>query len=858
MPAPDASRRPIPVLLLAGTAWAVATLAFHASVDYLGGGGRDLGGAALAFGGGALAIAIVATSPRTSLLRWRDVLEPRVAWALLLGGFLYVHLRGIRIPALWLDEAYWIEQAKQILNGSRFDPAGFIGDQPANFQAWPVALLLFVTRDTTLAVRLPAVLYQGASALLLARLLRPLAGTAGAFLAAFFAGISVWSVHLAIHGWNNVTIAPVLVSAQLAFLVEALTARCERSLLLFGVAAGLAISTLYVPLLLTGLLLPAACLGVRRLAPRAFVRLAVVVALIVAPTVGKAVRYPAQALGRHVAFAKGGEHPAEGVPGSAFARYRETASELLAELTPSAARDEERMKRPMLWPVFLELPALAFLFVGAVALLRGFPRKEGPVLLLLLLAPLWTFGLLVASNPGTSVWRQAALQPLLVVVAAYGAARTSRALLPPAPLAVALGVAVLQTVAFVPLYRAYARARFLDRETTVEEVAGGLVPEAGRLGSTGATLALPESLVPALVQAGLLREPPIVEYRGTEALAGLLAEPHGAMAIGVVPFVQEDAQAVTKWLDREGSPAKRASQVRTSDGGSIGWFYLVRPSRPADGSPAPPIPGARLPELREPRGVALLENGEALVADFGNSRIARIGTDLRLQGSWGGPGGAPGRFRAPCGVAVGPDGRVFVADTWNHRVQVLAVDGRFLAQWQAGFFGPRGIAVAADGRVLVSDTGGSRIVVLDPEGKQLATWGEPGSGPRALDGPVGLAVDAEGRAFVADNGNGRIQVFERDGTLVSSFPVEGWRNAPFSEPGLALDGSGSVWASVPLAGEVRLYSADGEVRRRLRTGSPPGLSLGRPTGLAFRARDRHLLVSDLDEGLLSIPVGAAP
>ncbi len=65
MPAPDASRRPIAPLVLAGAAWAVASVAFHASVDCLDGGGREIAGAALAFGGGALAIALVATSPRT-------------------------------------------------------------------------------------------------------------------------------------------------------------------------------------------------------------------------------------------------------------------------------------------------------------------------------------------------------------------------------------------------------------------------------------------------------------------------------------------------------------------------------------------------------------------------------------------------------------------------------------------------------------------------------------------------------------------------------------------------------------------------------------------------------------------------
>ena len=100
-----------------------------------------------------------------------------------------------------------------------------------------------------------------------------------------------------------------------------------------------------------------------------------------------------------------------------------------------------------------------------------------------------------------------------------------------------------------------------------------------------------------------------------------------------------------------------------------------------DGGPA------RQAGLAYPRGIAFAPDGALYIADAGNSRIRRVGTDGVIStvaglGSWngdlegcslegdGGPATAAG-LCAPSGVAVGPDGTVYVADTLNNSVRAL-------------------------------------------------------------------------------------------------------------------------------------------------------------------------------------------
>ena len=100
-----------------------------------------------------------------------------------------------------------------------------------------------------------------------------------------------------------------------------------------------------------------------------------------------------------------------------------------------------------------------------------------------------------------------------------------------------------------------------------------------------------------------------------------------------------------------------------------------------DGGPA------RQASLAYPRGIAFAPDGSLYIADTGNSRVRRVGTDGAIStvagvGSWngdlegcsmdgdGGPATGAG-LCAPSGVAVGPDGTVYVADTLNNSVRAL-------------------------------------------------------------------------------------------------------------------------------------------------------------------------------------------
>jgi 4-amino-4-deoxy-L-arabinose transferase-like glycosyltransferase/DNA-binding beta-propeller fold protein YncE len=271
---------------------------------------------------------------------------------------------------------------------------------------------------------------------------------------------------------------------------------------------------------------------------------------------------------------------------------------------------------------------------------------------------------------------------------------------------------------------------------------------------------------------------------------------------------------------------------------------------------APPRPSPAGP-LDQPRGIALDGNGRGYVCDFGHDRMQEFDADLKPVSAWGRKGDGPGEFRQPGDVSVGADGRVYVADTWNSRVQVFDAAGKFLAEWRNDFFGPRGIATGPRGQVFVADTGNHRIVRFSAEGVKESEWGGRGAEPGKLFEPVGIAVNSQGRVFVCDNGNGRMQVFESDGRFVRSFEVAGWRSEVFSEPHVALDSKGTPWLTVPLEGEIRHYSTDGRLLKRVTSHGPGGEKLDHPMGVAMIPGGQQAVISDLSGRLWHLSVSAA-
>jgi len=178
--------------------------------------------------------------------------------------------------------------------------------------------------------------------------------------------------------------------------------------------------------------------------------------------------------------------------------------------------------------------------------------------------------------------------------------------------------------------------------------------------------------------------------------------------------------------------------------------------------------------FRTPGGVAVLPDGDLLVADFHNHRIQRLtpqGEFIRQWGTTGESGIGAGRFSYPTDVAAGPDGGFLVADGYNDRVQAFGPDGTFRTKWGGPFamnvHGPfhgwfatvTGIAVGPRGRVFVADFYNDRVQVFRPDGTFLTAFGQRGDGPGRFRHAIALDVAADGTVYVADFLNDRVQIW---------------------------------------------------------------------------------------------------
>jgi uncharacterized protein (TIGR03663 family) len=284
--------------------------------------------------------------------------------------------------------------------------------------------------------------------------------------------------------------------------------------------------------------------------------------------------------------------------------------------------------------------------------------------------------------------------------------------------------------------------------------------------------------------------------------------------------------------------------------------------------------------IRQPRDVAVGEDGRRYIADTGNDRIVVLDAnggylfhfgntchlnDAEQTGCVDPDGAGPlqlgdGQFREPWGVTVGQDGTIFVADTWNGRIQSFSPEGEFLRKW--GFygiaseenrdpfvlFGPRGLAIAENGDLLVADTGNKRIVRYTPTGQAV---GQVGGGGRVLgrfEEPVDVAVHpVDGRIYVADIWNQRIQILSPNLEPLDEWPVPSWESRDLWDKAyLAVDDQGMVYASDPQYARVFIYAADGTLQASFGRYGAELNRMAKPNGLAVDPTTQQLILADAD------------
>ncbi len=206
--------------------------------------------------------------------------------------------------------------------------------------------------------------------------------------------------------------------------------------------------------------------------------------------------------------------------------------------------------------------------------------------------------------------------------------------------------------------------------------------------------------------------------------------------------------------------------------------------------------GSEPGQFKNPRGLAVDSAGKLWIADTGNDRLQRFGTDGTLLQVIGRSGSGEGQFDSPSAIAIGRKGNLYAADAGNRRIQVFNSKGMFL-----GMFGKSGklpgqfgepVDVAVDGleHLYVADRGNDRIAKYDSNGVLLWETGRTGTQPGEFKQPANVAVSPDDEVYVLDAGNARIQVLSSSGIFLRAFGSEGRDIGEFRSPqGMAFDGS---------------------------------------------------------------------
>jgi len=202
-----------------------------------------------------------------------------------------------------------------------------------------------------------------------------------------------------------------------------------------------------------------------------------------------------------------------------------------------------------------------------------------------------------------------------------------------------------------------------------------------------------------------------------------------------------------------------------------------------------------------PTGLALDISNNLFIADSGNNRIAKVGTNgiiTTVAGSPSSSGGYSGdgftatfaQLYNPTGVSVDSSNNLYIADSGNNRIRMVkrgtittvagngssgySGDGGLATSAKINF--PNGVSVDAARNLYIVDSGnhcvrkmGTNNIITTVAGNGVAGYsGDGGAATNAnLANPQNVTVDLFGNLLIADFGNNRIRQVGTNGIIMT-------------------------------------------------------------------------------------------
>ncbi|MHB8519338.1 MAG: LamG-like jellyroll fold domain-containing protein [Limisphaerales bacterium] len=163
-----------------------------------------------------------------------------------------------------------------------------------------------------------------------------------------------------------------------------------------------------------------------------------------------------------------------------------------------------------------------------------------------------------------------------------------------------------------------------------------------------------------------------------------------------------------------------------------------------------------------PNGLAFDSAGNAFIADQGNNRIRKIGTNgvvSTFAGSTAGYRdgfGINAQFNAPSGLAMDANDNLYVADWLNQKIRIITPQGA-VSTFAGSYGAPVDIALGRDGTLFIADSQNGQIHRIDTNGV-VSVFAS------GLPVPEHLSLDSQGNVYVS-TANQTLEKFGADGTL---------------------------------------------------------------------------------------------